>query len=49
MLYAIAFVLFGLWLLGLMTGYALQGLVHVLPLAAIICVVIRLAKRRRLA
>ena len=48
MWYRIAFVMLGLWLLGLMTGYALEGFVHVLLLAAIICVVVRLVQRRRL-
>lgn len=48
MWYAIAFVMLILWLLGLMTGYVMEGFIHILLLAAIICVVVRLVQRRRL-
>jgi hypothetical protein len=48
MLYTIAFVMLVLWLLGLMTSYEMGGLVHLLLLAAFICVVVRLVQRRRL-
>ena len=37
-----------LWLLGLMAGYAMGGFIHILLLAALICVVVRLVQGRRL-
>lgn len=48
MWYAIAFLMLVLWLLGEMSGYAMSGYIHILLLAAIACVVIRLVQRRRL-
>jgi hypothetical protein len=46
-LWTIALVLFVLWLLGLMSGYALGGFIHVLLVIALIVVVIRIIQGRR--
>lgn len=42
MLYTIAIVLLIIWLLGLVTGYALGGFVHLLLVVAVILVLLRL-------
>jgi hypothetical protein len=47
MLWTIALVLFVLWLLGLMSGYALGGFIHILLVIAIIVVVLRIIQGRR--
>ena len=49
MLYTIAVVLLVLWLLGLVSGYALGGFIHLLLAVAIVMVIVNLiAGRRRL-
>jgi hypothetical protein len=47
MLYTIAVVLVVLWLLGLVGGYALGGLIHLLLVIAIVVLAIRLFTGRR--
>jgi hypothetical protein len=42
MLWTICVVLFILWLLGLVTGYTLGGLIHLLLVVAIIVVLVRI-------
>lgn len=46
MLWIIAAVLFGLWLLGVLTAYTLNGLIHILLVVAIITVVVRLIRKK---
>jgi hypothetical protein len=41
MLYTIAVVLLILWLLGLVSGYALGGFIHILLVIAIVVVLVR--------
>jgi hypothetical protein len=48
MLWTIAVILLVLWALGVVTSYTLGGLVHVLLLAALVVVIIRLMQGRRL-
>ncbi len=47
MLETIAVILVILWLLGLVSGYALGGVIHVLLVIALIVVVIRVIQGRR--
>jgi fatty acid desaturase len=47
MLWTIALILLALWALGLLTGYTLGGLVHVLIVIAIIAILFRLISGRR--
>lgn len=47
MLYTIAVVLIVLWLLGMVSGYALGGFIHVLLAIAIIMIVVNLISGRR--
>jgi hypothetical protein len=47
MLYTIAMVLLILWLLGLVGGVTLGGLIHVLLLVAIIMVLLRIISGRK--
>jgi hypothetical protein len=47
MLYTIAVVLIVLWLLGFITSYTMGGVIHVLLVIAIIMVLIRVIKGRR--
>jgi hypothetical protein len=42
MLYTIAMVLIILWLLGLVSGYALGGFIHILLVIAIVVILLRL-------
>ena len=44
MLYTIAVILFVLWLLGVVTSYTLGGFIHILLVAAIIVVLIRIIR-----
>ena len=46
MLYTIAVVLLILWLLGLVTSYTLGGFIHILLVAALVLVVVRVIQRR---
>jgi hypothetical protein len=47
MLYAIAVVLIVLWLLGVVTSYTISGFIHVLLVIAVIAILVRLIKGRR--
>lgn len=47
MLYTIAVVLIVLWLLGLVTGYALGGFIHVLLVIAVIMILVNIIQGRR--
>jgi Family of unknown function (DUF5670) len=47
MLWTIALVLLGLWLLGFIGGYAGGGLIHVLLVIAVVVVVVKLIQGRR--
>ncbi len=47
MLYTIAVVLIILWLLGLVSGYAIGGFIHVLLVIAIIMILVNLISGRR--
>jgi hypothetical protein len=47
MLWAIFVILLILWGLGLMTGYTLGGVIHVLLVIAIVVVVVQVIKGRR--
>jgi hypothetical protein len=49
MLYTIAVVLLVLWMLGLASGYALGGLIHLLLAVAVVMVLVRLITGRKLA
>jgi hypothetical protein len=44
MLYTIAVILLVLWVLGLVTSYTIGGFIHLLLLAAIIMVLVRLIR-----
>lgn len=48
MLYAIAFVLVALWLLGLVTAYTMSGFIHVLLVIAVVVILVRLIQGRNL-
>jgi Family of unknown function (DUF5670) len=47
MLYTIAVVLLVLWLLGLVSGYAIGGLIHILLVVAVVMVLLRVISGRR--
>ena len=47
MLWTIAVVLIALWLLGMMSSYAMGGFIHVLLVIAIVMVLVRLIQGRR--
>jgi hypothetical protein len=49
MLFTLAMILLILWALGLLTGYTLGGLVHILIVIAIVAVIFRLISGRRIA
>jgi hypothetical protein len=49
MLYTIAVVLLVLWLLGLVSGYAIGGLIHILLVIAVVMVLLRIIQGRRAA
>ena len=49
MLWTIAIVLLALWALGLVTSYTLGGFIHILIVAAVVLVLVRLIQGRRLA
>ena len=48
MLWTIAVVLIGLWLLGLLTSYTMGGFIHVLLVVAVIVTLLRVIQGRRL-
>lgn len=47
MLWTIVIILLVLWLLGLVSGYTIGGLLHILLVVAIIVVIIRVIQGRR--
>jgi len=47
MLWTICVILLILWLLGLVSGYTMGGVIHVLLVIAVIVVVVRLIQGRR--
>ena len=47
MLWTIAVVLLVLWLLGIVTAYTMSGFIHILLVAAIVIVLIRVIQGRR--
>jgi uncharacterized membrane protein YtjA (UPF0391 family) len=47
MLWTICVILFVLWLLGLVSGYTMGGVIHVLLVIAIIVFVVQLIQGRR--
>ena len=47
MLYTIAVVLLVLWLLGLVSGYAIGGLIHILLVIALVMVLVSFISGRR--
>ena len=47
MLWTIAVILLVLWALGLVTSYTLGGFIHILIVAAVILVLVRLIQGRR--
>ena len=49
MLYTIAVVMLVLWLLGLVSGYAIGGLIHILLVVAVVMVLLRVIQGRRAA
>ena len=47
MLYTIAVVLLILWLLGMISGYAIGGFIHILLVIAVVMILINLISGRR--
>jgi uncharacterized membrane protein (Fun14 family) len=47
MLYTIALVLIVLWLLGLVSGYAMGGFIHILLVVAVIMILVNLISGRK--
>jgi Family of unknown function (DUF5670) len=47
MLWTIAVILFVMWALGLATGYALAGFIHILLVLAIVVILIQVIQGRR--
>ena len=47
MLWTICVILFVLWLLGLVSGYTMGGVIHVLLVIAVIVLVVQLIQGRR--
>jgi len=48
MLWTIAVVLVILWVLGMVTSYTMGGFIHILLVVAIIAVLIRIIRRKRI-
>ena len=48
MIWTIAVVLLVLWVLGLVTSYTMGGLIHVLLVAAVVLVLVRVIQGRRI-
>lgn len=46
MLYTIAIILIVLWLLGLISGYAIGSFIHILLVVAIVMILVKLISRR---
>jgi hypothetical protein len=49
MIWTIAVVLLVLWALGLVTSYTMGGLIHILLVAAVVLVLVRVIQGRRIA
>ncbi len=49
MLWTIAIVLIVLWLLGLVSSYALSGYIHVLLVIAVVVILIRIIQGRKIS
>ena len=49
MYWTISVILLMLWLLGLVTGYSMGGVIYILPVIAVIIALIRVIQGRRLA
>ncbi len=49
MLFTLAIILFVLWALGLVSGYAMGGLIHLLLVVALVVVVLQFLSGRRVA
>jgi len=47
MLFTVAVVLFALWALGLISGYAMGGLIHLFLVVAVVVLVLQLLSGRR--
>jgi hypothetical protein len=47
MLFTVAIILFVLWALGLLTGYAMGGLIHLLLVVALVVVLLQFLSGRR--
>jgi hypothetical protein len=47
MLWTIAVILFVLWALGLVTSYTMSGFIHILLIAAVVVVLVRLITGRK--
>jgi len=47
MIFTIAVVLLILWLLGLVSGYAIGGLIHIMLVVAVVMVLLRVIQGRR--
>ena len=47
MIFTIAIILIGLWLLGVVTAYTLGGFIHILLVIAVIMILVRLIKGER--
>jgi hypothetical protein len=47
MLYTLAVVLIVLWLLGLVSGYAMGGFIHILLVIAVVMILVNLISGRR--
>lgn len=48
MLYTLAVILIIAWLLGLVSGYTIDGFIHILLVVAIIMILVRLIQGRKL-
>jgi hypothetical protein len=48
MLYAIAMILLVLWVVGLVSSYTMDGLIHILLVIAIVVVLLRVIQNRRI-
>ncbi len=49
MLWTTCVILLILWLLGLISGYTMGGVIHILPMIAIVIVLVRVIKGQRMA
>jgi hypothetical protein len=49
MLWTLAVILIGLWLLGMVSGYTMGSFIHILLVVALVMVLVRVIQGRRLA